>query len=311
MQIAPRSPVTKKRGRLVRRAGTTQDTSQEDSSLIDHFKSDRPAKKPRHETIEEEESQSQLSAAPSDKESSTSARIDEERATEAAAGTSAATSSRRKRATSEAFSDDDTSAARKTVTSRRLRSATEEMEERPAVQSIIETPRSSQKVAPIARGKKGTLAAKKAEKELEKEKAKADDGYMKVGTSKKKASEIEKALNEDFNALKIVRPTFAPMKVAKGIRMGWDDIDHGEEELRLEREAMEKDEQPEAWTQGPDQKGSFIVEYVDFSPMQKVKPRTDLVLAEKWAGRPNFKGFKVRASALTSQGTIFIPHSLA
>lgn len=283
---------------MVRRAGTTQSNSQEDSSLLDHFKSDRPAKKPRHETIEEEESQPQLSA-PLDDVPTASARMDDEIAVRIAAGTSASTSSGRKRGISEAVSDDDTAAARKTTTSRRLRSTTAEIEERPVSQDIVEAPRSSQKVAPAAKGKRGTLAAKKAEKELEKEKAKADDGFMKVGTSKKKASEIERALNEDFNALKIVRPTFAPMRAANGVRMGWDDIDHGEEELRLEREAMDKEDHPEAWTQGPDKRGSFIVEYVDFSPRQKVKPRTDLVLAEKWAGRPNFKGFKVDSSSLT------------
>ena len=153
--------------------------------------------------------------------------------------------------------------------------------------------------APFKGGKNGATGGKKG---TAKEKE-PDDGLLRVKTVQRKVqpkqgtkeatkSINDKAFNDDFNALKIVRPTLVPMTKQKGKRLGWNENDKDEELERLIREDQDREEHPEDWGGQAKETGIFIVEHVSMVRKNRPAPR-ETALDGKYAGRDNFKKFRV------------------
>lgn len=147
---------------------------------------------------------------------------------------------------------------------------------------------------PAASTIKGKAAMKKAEKEA-KAKEEAHLLRMKTIKSKTKNAAVDAGFNEDFNALKIVKPVLKPMVVPQKHRMRWEEVDDEEEQMRLIREDQEAQDHPDQWAGKATQ--MFVVHELPLLRKERRLPRDDLpALAEKWAGVPNFKRFKVRVA---------------
>lgn len=148
----------------------------------------------------------------------------------------------------------------------------------------------SEKTAP--KPKKGAAANKT--KKGEAAKAPADEGILQIKSTKRKGAERDQAFNDDFNALKIARPTFQKMQPPKTVQIGWNDVDPEEERNRLIREDGERQDNPETWGDHGQKKGYFIIERIPMrrkeNPVSVVNPE----LPEKWKGMKNFKKFRVR-----------------
>lgn len=144
-----------------------------------------------------------------------------------------------------------------------------------------------------------TPVAKKVEKVPVKPGAKGkaapiDPKYMQVKTARRggaAAAEADAALDADFNALKLIKPTYAPVVKEEGKRINWDEDDAED----VQRKMMEEDQdQVMQWGNEATQKGKFVIKYFEIKPRENNGPRTDLAVEEKWANRPNYKKFKVR-----------------
>jgi hypothetical protein len=156
---------------------------------------------------------------------------------------------------------------------------------------------------PAPKNAKEAAALKKAEKEAkEKESAK----LLQVKTSKRKAA-VDQAFNEDFNALKIVRPVLKSMPKVDKRRMGWDDNDsdverhdrlvqEDQERLAHQQEGDDDDMDPENWRR-PTQ-AMFVIKTLEIERKERPAPRTDV--DERWSGMVNFKKFRVRSFSLPS-----------
>lgn len=126
---------------------------------------------------------------------------------------------------------------------------------------------------------------------------------MKV-SKRKGADELDQALNEDFNALKIVKPVLRAMPGQAKKKMTWNEDDSDVERDRLirqdqqERNDNDNDEEemdPTKWrtvSQAMFNVKEFEVERKEKTPAR----RNDLELPDKWAGRANYKRFRVRVS---------------
>lgn len=189
----------------------------------------------------------------------------------------------KKRAASEAVSSDDDGATsrknnHKTVSKKSKSEAT--------VTAPVPTPIVSSKpkkpAKPLTAKEKAALA--KAEKE--RKQAEKESGVVQMPVRTGKIGAKENALNDEFNRL-LVGHKPPPVKI------GWEHVDQEEEQLRLQREAEEKAENPEKWTQEAKQKSFFVIEYLDMVRKDRIPPRSDIVLEEKYVGRPNFKRFRV------------------
>lgn len=131
--------------------------------------------------------------------------------------------------------------------------------------------------------------AEKARKQIE-----TDSGVLQVVMKKGKLNAKDKDTNDEFNKLKLVtKPSTVAKHYKPRDKLGWNDVDGLEEQLRLQREAEEKAEHPEKWTQEAKQKSFFVIEYLDMVRKDRIPPRSDIVLEEKYVGRPNFKRFRV------------------
>lgn len=163
-----------------------------------------------------------------------------------------------------------------------------------------------------------TSKEKEKVKEKEKEKAKPTSTAVRKGAGKKGAKEqevvekedarilqlkptkrrgegaaVDQALNEEFNALKLVRPALKPMTTTKRIRVGWDDEDPDEERQRLIRADEEAQEHPNEWAGKRRDHSFFMVTFLPMARVDRKEPRADVELEERYAGRPNFKRFLV------------------
>ncbi|GAA5946328.1 hypothetical protein JCM3765_000199 [Sporobolomyces pararoseus] len=146
------------------------------------------------------------------------------------------------------------------------------------------------------KNKKEATALKKAEKEAA-EKAQAKLLLMKV--SKRKGAEVDKAFNEDFNALKIVKPVLKGMPEREKKKMGWNEEDSDVERDRMIQEDQEREEDedemdPTKWRTVT--QAMFNVKELEIERKERAPRRNDIELPEKWAGRANFKRFRPKNS---------------
>ncbi|GAA6062627.1 hypothetical protein JCM10212_000289 [Sporobolomyces blumeae] len=155
----------------------------------------------------------------------------------------------------------------------------------------------SDKTAP-PKTKKDAAAAKKAEKEAE-EKKRAK--LLQIKTSKRKGAqaEVDHAFNEDFNALKIVKPVIKAMPRPEKKLMTWNEEDSDVERDRLIREDQEHGESddemdPNKWRAST--QAMFNVRDLEIEKKERAPRRDDIELPEKWAGRSNFKRFRPKNS---------------
>lgn len=166
---------------------------------------------------------------------------------------------------------------------------------------------------PVAAGspksKKELAAQKKAAKEAEELDRKR---LLQVKTSKRKGVEIDKELNEDFNALKIVKPVMKSMPPVDTHRMAWDEEDSDAERDRLIRADQERAQRgasddaemdPNRWRQAT--QAMFVVRPMHIEPKphrnENDPPHDD----PRWAGKPNFKRFRVSPSATCISTLLF------
>ncbi|KAL8286856.1 hypothetical protein RQP46_003862 [Phenoliferia psychrophenolica] len=208
-------------------------------------------------------------------------------------GPVAGPSTTRKRGASEAVGSGDETAAAKTsaaATGRKKARASESSPE-PAPAATAAAAKGKKAAPTPAKGKKGA-AAKKADKDKDKA---ADDGLLRVKTTKRKGAEADQGFNDDFNALKIVRPTLQPMKAQKGRRLGWNEHDADEELERLIREDQEREQNPEEWGGQAKEQGMFVVELVSMVRKNRPQPK-EADPDGKYAGRANFKKFRSKDS---------------
>ncbi|GAA5998793.1 uncharacterized protein JCM10292_007236 [Rhodotorula paludigena] len=150
------------------------------------------------------------------------------------------------------------------------------------------------------KNKKEAAAQKKAEKEArEREQAK----LLQVKPTKRKGAEVDQAFNDDFNALKIVRPVLKAMPVREKHRMNWNEEDSDVERDRLIEtdhqrlaagDESDGDMDPDNWRR-PTQ-AMFVIRTLDVERKERPAPRTDDNIDERWAGRPNFKKFRPKNS---------------
>ncbi|GAA5865265.1 hypothetical protein JCM3774_004913 [Rhodotorula dairenensis] len=154
------------------------------------------------------------------------------------------------------------------------------------------------------KSKKEAAAQKKAAKEAEELDRKR---LLQVKTSKRKGAEIDKELNDDFNALKIVKPVIKAMPPVDKHRMAWDEEDSDAERDRLIRADQERvqhgtsdaddddaEMDPNRWRQAT--QAMFVVRPMHIKP----KPRRDENEPPhddpRWAGKANFKRFRPKNS---------------
>lgn len=160
------------------------------------------------------------------------------------------------------------------------------------------------------KSKKELAAQKKAAKEAEELDRKR---LLQVKTTKRKGVEIDKELNEDFNALKIVKPVIKSMPPVEKHRMAWDEEDSDAERDRLIRADQERaqhgasddDEMdPNRWRQAT--QAMFVVRPMHIEPKphrnENEPPHDD----PRWAGKPNFKRFRVSISITYVSTSLFI-----
>lgn len=149
------------------------------------------------------------------------------------------------------------------------------------------------------KSKKQAAAQKKAAKEAE---ALDRKRLLQVKTSKRKGAELDKELNDDFNALKIVKPVMKAMPPVDKHRMAWDEEDSDAERDRLIRadqeraqhgasDADDNEMDPSRWRQAT--QAMFVVRPLPIEPKHRrdenEPPRDD----PRWAGKANFKRFRV------------------
>ena len=108
------------------------------------------------------------------------------------------------------------------------------------------------------------------------------------------AADAAAAFDADFNALKLVKPVYAPVVRKPGTKVNWDDYDSDEARKKLQEDGEM------TWGGEPTQRGKFVTKYFDIKPREPPVPRTDLAVEAKWANRPNYKAFKVRFSSSSS-----------
>lgn len=153
----------------------------------------------------------------------------------------------------------------------------------------------SKEVAP-PKNKKEATALKKLEKEqAEKERGK----LLQIKVTKRRGAEADQAFNEDFNALKIVRPVLKGMPEREKTKIGWNEDDSDVERDRMIQEAAEEEEEggegdemdPTKWRTVT--QAMFNVRELEYEVKERAPKRTDIELPEKWAGRANYKRFRV------------------
>ncbi|BGP06491.1 hypothetical protein JCM10049v2_002313 [Rhodotorula toruloides] len=178
--------------------------------------------------------------------------------------------------------------------------------------------------APAPKNKKEAAALKKAEKEAREREAAR---LLQIKPTKRKGAEVDRAFNEDFNALKIVKPVIKHMPRQDHHRMNWEEEDSDVERDRLisadqerliRRQADDSDDEdmdPDNWRR-PTQ-AMFVIKTLDVEHKQRPPPRTDINLDPKWAGRPNFKKFRPKNSkaprpalATRPQVSLVLPESV-
>ncbi|BGP23236.1 BRCT domain containing protein [Rhodotorula toruloides] len=155
---------------------------------------------------------------------------------------------------------------------------------------------------PAPKNKKEAAALKKAEKEAREREAAQ---LLQIKPTKRKGAEVDRAFNEDFNALKIVKPVITHMPAQEKHRMGWEEEDSDVERDRLisanqdrlirhQADDSDDDMDPDNWRR-PTQ-AMFVIKTLDVERKERPPPRTDINLDPRWAGRPNFKKFRPKNS---------------
>lgn len=172
---------------------------------------------------------------------------------------------------------------------KRLRSASVQPSDEDATAAGTSIAKANQPAA-TAKGKAGGTAAarRKAEKDAQ---ALEQKNLLVVKPTKRKGDTNDQAFTAEFNALKIVKPVLQPMRKPESRKMGWDEEDPEEERNRLIREDHEREDNPDDW--GGKATQMFVIHKVSLARKERPPPRNDLQLEGKYAGRPNFKRFRV------------------
>ncbi|GAA5983791.1 hypothetical protein JCM11641_005193 [Rhodosporidiobolus odoratus] len=153
--------------------------------------------------------------------------------------------------------------------------------------------KTKEKTPPPPKNKKEAAAQKKAEKEAEEREAAK---LLQMKTTKRKGAQADQAFNEDFNALKIVKPVIKSMPRMEKHRFGWEEEDSDVERDRMIREDQrmgeeeDEDMDPEHWRR-PTQ-AMFVIKTLEVDKKERPPPRTDGVVDARWEGRLNFKKFR-------------------
>ncbi|GAA6034862.1 hypothetical protein JCM8097_009337 [Rhodosporidiobolus ruineniae] len=148
--------------------------------------------------------------------------------------------------------------------------------------------------------KKEQAALKKAEKEA---KAAEAAKLLQVKTTRRKGAEADQQFNDDFNALKIVKPVIKSMPRVEKHRFTWDEEDSDverhnalveEDQRRLGHgdagagDGTDDDMNPDNWRR-PTQ-AMFVIRTMEVERKERPPPRTEV--DERYAGQPNFKKFR-------------------
>lgn len=178
--------------------------------------------------------------------------------------------------------------ARKRVRSARLQSSDEEGGRAAAASNVP-----AKEPAAASKGKVGGTAAarRKAEKDaqvLEQKK------LLVVKPTKRKGDVEDQAFTAEFNALKIVKPVLQPMRKLEKHRMRWDENDPDEDRNRLILEDQERGDNPDDW--GGKATQMFVIHTTSLARKDRPPSRNIVELEGKYAGRANFKRFRVRIS---------------
>ncbi|KAI5481714.1 BRCT domain containing protein [Pseudohyphozyma bogoriensis] len=271
--------------RLKRRAGLAQQPIAEEED-------GRPQKKARSDYDSDDSTSSQSQArAGGKKGKATQLSVVDEDEEDPTIASSSSTSRRKKRDASEAVSSADEGGSRGVKEKKRARS------ERPE-EVVKETPKEKEKVStkpapPAAKGKKAVAGKKGAANE---ESDKTNSNLLRMKTLKGKGKELDQAFNDDFNALKIVKPALAKMHAQKGHRAEWDEEDAEDEMERMIKEDQARREHPEQWPEERTGKGIFDVHVIALARRERPLARDDIEVDAQWAGRPNFKKFRPKNS---------------
>lgn len=182
---------------------------------------------------------------------------------------------------------------------------------RRAARKKSKAPRSPSPAAPAPtstaapRNKKEAAAQKKADKAAREAEAQR---LLQLKPTKRRGAEADNQFTEEFNALKIVRPQLKPMPPREHRRVGWDEEDSDAERERLIVEDHERmdadgdsdgddDMDPDHWRR-PTQ-AMFVLRTLDVERKERVQARAAAAAGAetdpRWAGRPNFKKFRVRS----------------
>lgn len=119
-----------------------------------------------------------------------------------------------------------------------------------------------------------------------------DPRVIQLKVSKRKGGEVEAEMAAEFNALKLVKPTYKPMVAQKGTRMDWGDDDEEEENIRLIRE-----DQKARWDDDtPREPGFFRIVKVTCGKTVFTPREVDETTRARWATQVDLKGFRVSGS---------------
>lgn len=150
--------------------------------------------------------------------------------------------------------------------------------------------------------KKEAAAQRKAAKEHE---AAERERLLQVKTSKRKGAELDKALNDDFNALKIVKPVIKPMPKPEKLRLAWEEEDSDVERDRLIQADQERFEHggsdnddemdPNRWRQAT--QAMFVIKPLYLEPRARRGGEDRAPVDPQWSGTTNFKRFRVSSSS--------------
>ncbi|GAA6055380.1 hypothetical protein JCM3770_001080 [Rhodotorula araucariae] len=173
---------------------------------------------------------------------------------------------------------------------------------RRAARKKSKAPASPSATAAAPKSKKETLAQKKADREAREREAAR---LLQLKPTKRKGAEADAQFTEEFNALKIVRPTLKPMPVQEHRRMRWEEDDSDAERERLILEDQERGDDdddemdPDHWRR-PTQ-AMFVLRTLDVERRERAQPRAAAEGDDRYAGRPNFKKFRPKNSKTPRQ----------
>ncbi|KAH8917738.1 hypothetical protein BT69DRAFT_638789 [Atractiella rhizophila] len=153
--------------------------------------------------------------------------------------------------------------------------------------------------APRKKKKDEDVSTSKTQRERHRKGSKEDEGksdeaqFITVNKGRRKVSEIDKELDEEFNSLKITRPRLSDApKPKQAVKIGWADEPLNDSQ-RKELEGWKDDSAI----------SNFVIRFVPMLPPKRVQPRIATAVEEQWKGRPDFKKFIPKNSSKVNEAT--------